>query len=612
MQVDCGHCSQCFKKYQDQWTARFNEEIKCWKRMPQGAYSVPPVVFFTLKYRNDTIPCRYLVLYPSGWRIEESRPYCRVLEFWTDTRRESRAQWLVRRKAMLEEYTQVYRLCSLAWRKESHARERCLDAFEVAYLRTDRMPISFDRNSPFWDGYEEAFNPFDVDFMRFPDSLVEHPVFDCGDLPRLDIVCDPDTGELFEEPILALEFHTVEKSHVQSWLKRCRMRFERAVGKVGKERMITSWKDSEGHENPLPTSALCDTFKYFITSEYGPKTYRPHLHGCLFGVTYEEFEKYFLPDWQDNYGSVEFSLLRPTGGAMTYLAKYCSKGHYEHPYCCRDFVYTSGKEYHSEHFEQCLADFNIDENMVLPTFHLISKGIGLCYAFQYEVLDYFGVELSKYVTPKGSVKYAAFDAKNALANGHCPAQLNEVFVCSPDLRPLSASLDIVECPDGSLRIRKYDNNGYLTGESVIPFDSVLDRTLEEYLLNKKYSRTYVKTQNSRTAQRGTTLPRWHFVGLPGLGGCKTSVTSISLPRYYRKYLLSPLASALRSSAARRLHSDGYEEAARLLRKEGHSDTVLARCKSLMDSDEIRNQALGNRLRERSRRDFLPCGVYEID
>lgn len=50
---------------------------------------------------------------------------------------------------------------------------------------------------------------------------------------------------------------------------------------------------------------------------------------------------------------------------------------FEHPLCSKDFYYpSSGKEFHSKHYERCIQRYGIDEPVVDKTFHLVSKGIG--------------------------------------------------------------------------------------------------------------------------------------------------------------------------------------------------------------------------------------------
>ena len=133
-------------------------------------------------------------------------------------------------------------------------------------------------------------------------------------------VVDIDNGRLYQ---------SVCKSHVQDWLKRFRTRLLR--------------KNGEAKE-----------IKYFVTSEYGPRTLRPHYHGVIFGVDDIEF-RLLLNDWIEKYGYATYKLIpaHRCGGASRYVAKYCSKGFFKNPYEV--------------------------QRIVRPTFHLVSKGFGLSY-----------------------------------------------------------------------------------------------------------------------------------------------------------------------------------------------------------------------------------------
>lgn len=96
---------------------------------------------------------------------------------------------------------------------------------------------------------------------------------------------------------------------------------------------------------------------------------------------------------------------------MSYCAKYCSKGFYEHPLCSKDFFYPKPTkiddveirpftEYHSKHYERCLELFGMDEPIVDPTFHLVSKGLGVNWVDEHKYLvqdfeDWFDLEFKE-------------------------------------------------------------------------------------------------------------------------------------------------------------------------------------------------------------------------
>lgn len=124
---------------------------------------------------------------------------------------------------------------------------------------------------------------------------------------------------------------TVYKKHVQDWLKR----FRTAEARKG---LSTGWK-------------------YYVTSEYGPRTARPHYHGLIW-LPRDRFQ-FALLDWQQNYGFTNCSEIHITdpdsiAKIARYVSKYCSKGVFENP--------------------------KVASGDVAPTFHLSSKGLGVTYA----------------------------------------------------------------------------------------------------------------------------------------------------------------------------------------------------------------------------------------
>lgn len=524
--VGCGHCLSCLKAYQDQWTARLSEEAKCWRS--DGV--IPPIVFFTLKYRNDSIPCRYLYATENGYRLsavrDEDLPKDGlILDEWTDTIRESRRVW-----------------------KTRHERNLSLWSTHSDYVKSET-------------GY---------------DFLIERK------------------NEL---PLFGFEFHSVCKKDVQDWLKRGRIMAERKLPELfaGKcnPRFKRFWTDSDGVRHEYPSCAIPKNFKYFITSEYGPLTQRPHYHGVMFGITYNEFKQFFAKDWEKHYGSVDFSAYDSSRGGMLYVSKYCSKGGYEHPYCAKDFFYHgSEKEYHSKDYEHCIRDFSVNSAIVEPTFHLISKGLGTSYCFNAELQHYFSTRLEEYVSPSGRLNYCVKDDdKQAIYMPSLPLG---------DCTFKSRVLDIKDVPGGFL-LRKYSypsesekesgkRVGTLIGESFIPSDSIVSAAAEAGFLNKKYNRTYVK------GKQKTIHPAWHLVG-HGLTEAKVSTTSISLPRYYRRWLLSPLTSALRSSAAMVLHPDLDAELSRAIQQFGFSDPRVSALESLVRANKDKQLVTAKKLRK---------------
>lgn len=108
-------------------------------------------------------------------------------------------------------------------------------------------------------------------------------------------VVDSQTGEIL---------HSVCAEHLQSTMKRFRMQYERKYGKKAE-------------------------FKYFIASEYGPKTLRPHYHGII-SLSKVEFMP-FLLDWQNRFGFTQSSVVNSLSASLRYVTKYAIKGLYDNP-----------------------------------------------------------------------------------------------------------------------------------------------------------------------------------------------------------------------------------------------------------------------------------------
>ena len=231
-------------------------------------------------------------------------------------------------------------------------------------------------------------------------------------LTELDFISDADERkqnfDVCQTDII--EIDSVSKRDVQLWLKRCRKSFLKTHpprsyffnGECVKvsERMDCEW-NNDGKMLPLPFAALTPTFHYFITSEYGPQTCRPHYHGVMFGVTENEF-KDFAEDWFCHFGngdrktfdiSCHYKSFDPSKGGMLYLAKYCSKGEFEHPLCSRFGTDEDGNRFYGRHYYGSMREFGLDAPAVHPTFHLYSKGLGIRLAFDSQTQRFFNCKL---------------------------------------------------------------------------------------------------------------------------------------------------------------------------------------------------------------------------
>lgn len=421
VKVKCGKCLECLNEKRNAWVIRMNEELKT--AHGKG-------VFFTLTYSDENIPKNFLVyetsfsdepkLYesesdynyatPVGFRGKKSvtEPVDKVLqEFYKDyTITDFNIDNNYKKYKEYEEFKSI-------------SREVLLQCGEVLedpdygcnydYLDYGDTPDYFDSGYSDYDlddssissrtDPEEIKDLMDYDYedaVRLFQSSVEESGWTLQDLQqdeqgRVDTLDDcsgydaevPDTRGSEEDgrrtPYLVLAFNSVRQKDLQDWLKR------------GREKLRRNDKK----------------FTYFITSEYGPRTLRPHYHGCFFGVTLDDV-RFMFDDWRARFGRrISADNIKGTAGC-SYCAKYCAKGFYEHPLCSRDFFYhktyvqtgsdTLDKlmnrleftEYHSKHYERCMEFFHIDKPIVTPTFKLVSKGLGIDYIARTK--DYFALD----------------------------------------------------------------------------------------------------------------------------------------------------------------------------------------------------------------------------
>ena len=136
-----------------------------------------------------------------------------------------------------------------------------------------------------------------------------------GNLSRLRANTEnPFTAYLSPERIIEdIKVPVVSRSDIQKWLKRVRIAYKRKYAKN------------------------CP-FKYFLTSEYGPQTLRPHYHVMLFvndEVSLQDMSEFFVAKWEDTYGRVDWKR-RPIDkpdSVSKYVSKYCLKpAEFENPY----------------------------------------------------------------------------------------------------------------------------------------------------------------------------------------------------------------------------------------------------------------------------------------
>lgn len=390
VQVPCGHCLECLNKYQNEWTNRMTEELK----------SVSGhAVFFTLTYSDDNVPKNYIYDYtifrsPTDYNFDNTyydvdNRRTRVLPKYGRARKKFREHPM---KDLIELGVDTRNCIDFNIKRSNHKEFiEQIQKIYGDYLRTfDNPTCSVEAGSDdFSYTYGELSNCFDTEDvipMEPQDMAGDNEVLDnftelLNDDSYISNGFDVDDVPVFsdfryrERPIMA--FNSVRKEDVQNWLKR------------GRKRLKEDNKE----------------FTYFITAEYGPRTLRPHYHGILFGVD-EQDVKFMFEDWADHFGFYTFDKVDESKGGTSYVSKYCSKGFFEHPLCARDFFYSRKpldtesqslnefsklrefSEYHSKHYERCIEIFGMDEPIVDPTFHLISKGMGSSYLTP-EKIEYF-------------------------------------------------------------------------------------------------------------------------------------------------------------------------------------------------------------------------------
>ena len=141
------------------------------------------------------------------------------------------------------------------------------------------------------------------------------------------------------------KINVVCKSDIQNWIKRNRISYQRYFK-----------RDID--------------LKYFICSEYGPNTLRPHYHGVIFTDISPTFIASMFSDWRNKFGFVNFSEVGRSGKSKT-KSRISSVGNYVAKYCCKPQIFKSSLE----------LDFEllISSGVVPKPFYLISKGIGKSY-----------------------------------------------------------------------------------------------------------------------------------------------------------------------------------------------------------------------------------------
>lgn len=348
--------------------------------------------------------------------------------------------------------------------------------------------------------------------------------------------------DVYKRPALIVP--TVRYEDVNSWIRYCRKWFDRNVRSVPfRDSRVSpyleklTWKNIHGVESKFPDSAYTPSFKYWITSEYGPGTLRPHYHGVLFGVSEDMFRDVFAPWWREHFGSgsdrsVKFSVYDAEKGGALYISKYCSKGSFDHPLVSKSIHYPSGKEYISKDYINCLNWFGFNFPLCLPPFRLISKGIGIRYVFDASVQSYWGVqcdEFTGFVTKDKDKKVVPLSflsqVDQSVTNVLSYFKENDV-----DSVPSVFSREyVLKRFDCRKRLKLYSQSDFVVDPS-LSSDSLL--CFQNQIYNKEYVRSYFYKGSFKTY-------------------------SCLLPRYYRRFLLSPFSQVAFSVVSRVRNVDDF-------------------------------------------------------
>lgn len=404
----------------------------------------------------------------------------------------------------------------------------------------------------------------------------------------------------FEKPALFVPSSCYED--INNWIRYCRKYFDRHVAsvpfrdkRVSPYLMDLEFRNIHGVNSLYPDSAYTPSFKYWLTTEYGPTTLRPHVHGVLFGVPEEMFRDVFAPWWRSRFGenelaSVDYSVYEPDKGGALYISKYCSKGSFEHPLCSRSIHYPSGKEFVSNSFINCLNWFGVDNPLCVPSFRLISKGIGVRYPFNAEIQRYWEIkcdEFTKFVTKDQGNKVFPLRFLSDIDLG----SLTSLQKDSPDSMP--GVVNAFGTFYTLSRISDRHRNKVIQ-QSDFVIDPSLDSTddyiqFQDRILNKKYIRAYV------------------YKG-------QTKSFSSLLPRYYRRFLLSPCTQVALSSALQRCSDDDFNRKRKFVKSFRSQDGQAAAVEQIAFGENFKRKhtekALADKFNKFYCRTFAGDLVYE--
>lgn len=525
-QVPCGKCLECLRKYQSDWSNRMYEELKA----HDGK-----AVFFTLTYDDANVPKNYLYYSsmsdyeifrsPSDYGYDNTYIDDEGKEKVLPSRKGERKHKRVDPSQEVKDLGLDLRIIDFnVTRKDREKFRTQIKNIYGNYLRTinDNFlnTVSTVLDSDTDQGYEYDFDEYEgVHYSEESVSeekvimldLFEQVVEDEEEEVSVLDQCEQELPHFRERPIMM--FNSVRKKDVQDWIKRARQRRKRLA-----------LKNDEPEQK----------FTFFITSEYGPRTLRPHYHGVIFGLTAEESND-MKTDWIRHHGrKISWDNVDLSKGDMSYCAKYCSKGFYEHPLCSKDFFYYKPlsvnnslnirpfTEYHSKHYERCIEIFGIDAPIVDPTFHLVSKGLGVSWVDNHLdlVKDFKDIDFKDLDTaPTIKVAYTPSIPEDSDYDNYIESQLELTKKDAEILYDLSILKDISKEDE---HILKRINREVKTKD--------YEQCIEQLFNNFKYYRTY-----------------------------KDQVVPYGVPKYYRTKIFSDGLRAAFTNYVQQVNAELYQE-----------------------------------------------------
>lgn len=280
MFVSCGHCPSCESKLRAHWASRLKDAV--------SAAGVDNSVFFTLTYNNDNLPLAYFT--EDGIPVDIRRGNGESLYY--------RPLSSFALKAKLREYLTLHPLHAKVTKTslipEAMASTGCKRHSKAvkAYILKRYAEIENAGNPSKADQYASAKEYINKTFgsLTFPDELIKHY------FSVIENAFQATTTRFSRIPFFGMKpfVKKVYKKHVtydeyndcpfesDSYLYKCSRRY--AVSYKEDIQLFLKYLrfDIEQH---FPYASYLSTgsspFTYFIVSEYGPTTLRPHYHGIL-------------------------------------------------------------------------------------------------------------------------------------------------------------------------------------------------------------------------------------------------------------------------------------------------------------------------------------------